>query len=251
MTGDRVRRDYLVLMDMTKKQYRAWNREQDYLFPPRVRDWLPAGHLAFFVADVMESLDIAPIEMAIQGKDPRGEHPYHRRMMFAVWICGYAVGIVSSRGLERAIQEDVAFRVVASDSRPHFTRLNDFRRVHREHSRTPFVSVLRLCQEAGLIKLGHVAIDGSKIKADASKHTAMTYERMKKERLRRDVARLSEQSRTRTARSESTCSDARRTVPRPPSSSRSQRWISGRANPGSIAHSLTEATPSTHISGVR
>ncbi len=181
---------------MTKKQYRPWNPEQDYLFPPRVRDWLPAEHLAFFVGDVIESLDIAPIERAIQGKDPRGEQPYHPRMMLAVWVYGYAVGIVSSRGLERAIQEDVAFRVLAGNSRPHFTRLNEFRRVHREHFGTLFVSVLLLCQEAGLIKLGHVAIDGSKIKADASKHKAMSYERMKKdeERLRVEVEQLLNQS---------------------------------------------------------
>lgn len=94
---------------MTKKQYRPWNPEQDYLFPPRVRDWLPAEHLAFFVGDVIESLDIAPIERAIQGKDPRGEQPYHPRMMLAVWVYGYAVGIVSSRGLERAIRKTSRF----------------------------------------------------------------------------------------------------------------------------------------------
>lgn len=142
-------------------------------------DWLPEDHLAYFILDVVSELDLSPIEDAIQAKDHRGERPYSPRMMTAVLLYGYANGVFSSRRIERATYVDVAFRVIAGGCQPHFTRISAFRRAHLAALEGLFVQVLQLCQRAGLVKLGHVAIDGTKIKANASKHKAMSYDRMK------------------------------------------------------------------------
>lgn len=164
---------------MRRKQYRpSRSLDQPYMFPPRADEWLPEDHLAFFILEVLDQLDIHVIEDVIQDKDPRGERPYDPRLMLRILIYGYCCGIYSSRRLERATREDVAFRVIAGDCHPHFTTINEFRRVHRTAFATLFLGVLKLCQAAGLVKLGHVALDGTKIKADASKHKANSYERL-------------------------------------------------------------------------
>jgi transposase len=163
-----------------------------YLLPPSPTDWLPEGHLAYFILEVVERLDLGPIEAVMAAKDPRGERAYSPRMLLVVLIYGYCVGIFSSRKLARATYEDVAFRVLCGDTHPHFTTINQYRLDYREAFIGLFVQVLRLCKKAGLVKLGHVSIDGTKILANASKHKAMSYDRMKQEeaRLRAEINEL-------------------------------------------------------------
>jgi transposase len=174
------------------KSYRPWAPLQGYLLPPSPTEWLPKGHLAYFVLDVVEQLDLSAIERAIATKDPRGERPYSPRMLMAILLYGYCVGVFSSRRLARATYEDVAFRVLAGEAHPHFTTINDFRLVHGAALGDLFVQSVRLCARAGLVDLAHVSVDGAKILANASKHKAMSYKRMKDEeaRLRAEVEAL-------------------------------------------------------------
>ena len=166
------------------KQYRPWTPEQSYLLPLSPLEWLPEGHLARCVLDVVRELDLGEIEGAIQAKDPRGERPYAPRMMTAVILYGYCTGVFSSRRIERATYEDVAFRVLSGGVHPHFTTVNSFRLDHRVALGGLFLQVLKLCAHAGLKTLGHVSLDGSKVQANASKHKAMSYGRMKDEEKR-------------------------------------------------------------------
>ena len=166
------------------KSYRPYSPEQSFLLPPSPREWLPEGHLAYFVLDLLEELDLGEIERAIQKKDPRGERPFSPRMMTALLLYGYSVGVFSSRKIEKATFDDVAFRVLAAGEHPHFTSINEFRARHREALGKLFDQLLQECMSAGLVKLGHVAIDGTKMKANASKHKAMSYERMNKDEKR-------------------------------------------------------------------
>jgi transposase len=168
------------------KTYRPWTPTQSLLMPLSPTDWLPEDHLAYFVLDLIEELDLGDIERAIQAKDARGERPYSPRMMTTLLLYGYAVGVFSSRKIERATHEDVAFRVLAGGLHPHFTTVNEFRGRHRQALAGLFQQLLEECMSAGLVTLGHVAIDGTKMKANASKHKAMSFERMNK-----DEARLS------------------------------------------------------------
>ncbi len=147
-------------------------------------EWLPQDHLAYFVLEVVQELDLGAIEDVIQEKDGRGERPYSPRMMTALIVYAYSVGVFSSRRIERAIQEDVAFRVIAGGAQPHFTSVNRFRLQHRQALAGLFGQVLKLCARAGLKTVGHVALDGSKVQANASKHKAMSYGRMKEEEKR-------------------------------------------------------------------
>jgi transposase len=124
-------------------------------------DWLPRGHLACFILDVVDHLDIGPIEAVIQAKDPRGERPYDPVMMVAILLYAYCVGVFSSRRIARATYEDVAFRVIAGDQHPHFTRVNAFRRNHQDALSDLFLQGLTLCRAAGLVKLGHVSLGAS------------------------------------------------------------------------------------------
>ena len=174
------------------KSYQPWTQDQAYLLPPSLRDWLPEDHLAWFILEVVSQLDLSAIERAIQSKDSRGQRPYHPSMLVALVVYAYCTGVYSSRRIERACHEDVAFRVITGNTQSFFRTINEFRRVHREHFGALFVEVLKLCRRAGLVKLHHVAIDGTKVKANASKHKAMSYRRMLQEerRLRAEVARL-------------------------------------------------------------
>ncbi len=171
---------------MGEKAYRPWAPRQGFLLPPSPLEWLPEGHLAFFILELVEELDLGEIERAIQSKDPRGTRPYSPAMMVALLVYAYCVGVYSSRKIERATYEDVGFRVLAAGEHPFFTTINSFRKTHLEALAGLFVQVLRLCQRAGLATLGHVAMDGTKVQAAASKHKAMSYGRMSEEQARLD-----------------------------------------------------------------
>jgi transposase len=166
------------------KQYKSWTPEQPFLLPPSPLEWLPEGHLAHFILDVVGELDLSSVEGAVQSKDPRGTRPYSPMMMTALLLYGYCVGVLSSRKLERATYEDVAFRVLCGGNHPDHSRIAKFRRVHLQALRGLFLQVLKRCQLAGMVKLGHVAIDGTKLQANASKHKAMSYARMVQMELR-------------------------------------------------------------------
>lgn len=159
------------------KTYRPYEPNQTYLLPPSLKEWLPASHLAYFISDVVDELDLSEITREYE-REYRGHPPYHPVMMVKVLVYGYCVGKPSSRRLQKGIEEDVAFRVLAAENQPDFRTISDFRKRHLKALAKIFCQVLQLCQKAGLVKLGHVALDGTKIKANASKHKAMSYERI-------------------------------------------------------------------------
>ena len=174
------------------KRYRPYAPEQPYLLPPSPSEWLPEGHLAKFVLGLVGELDLSLIEDAIQGKDARGERPYAPAMMTALLLYAYATGVFSSRKIEKATFDDLAFRFLSGNEHPHFTTINQFRADHRAALAALFQQLLEACMSAGLVKLGHVAIDGTKMKANASKHKAMSHDRMVKDdaKLRAEVEEL-------------------------------------------------------------
>jgi len=179
------------------KRFKAYDiRQQSYLLPPSPREWLPADHLAYFIDDVVEQLDLSAVFAGYEGT--KGQPPYHPEMMVKVWLYGYCVGIRSSRKLERALHEDVGFRMLSGNQQPDYWTLSEFRRRHLAALRGLFLQTVRLAQRAKMVKLGQVAIDGTKVKANASKHKAMSYARMKKEekRLREEIRRYFEEVET-------------------------------------------------------
>ena len=180
---------------MPTRTFRPYEPDQLLLLPPSLRDWLPADHLAYFVADLVEDLDLQPI-LNTYGDLTRGTVPYDPRMLVAVLLYAYAVGLPASRQIARRLREDIAFRVLAANTTPDFRTISEFRKRHLVALRGLFVQVLRLCQHAGLVKLGHIALDGTKLKANASKHKAMSYDRMMKEegRLQAEVDGLLQQA---------------------------------------------------------
>jgi transposase len=182
-------------MGTMTKSYRPYLPEQSLLLPPSLRDWLPGGHLAYFVSDVVDQLDLTAIE-SVYEEDDRGQPPYHPRMMTKILLYGYCVGVFSSRKIQKHLVEDVAFRVLAAGNQPDFRTISDFRKLHLKALEELFQQMLRLTLETGTMKLGRVALDGSKFKANASKHKAMSYGRMKEtdKRLREEVRKLLEQA---------------------------------------------------------
>ncbi|MFM7268879.1 MAG: IS1182 family transposase [Cyanobium sp.] len=162
------------------KSFRPWNPEQTLLLPPSPVEWLPENHLVFFLLDLAAELDLEAIHAPYRQKDPRGEKAYDPRMMVVLLLYAYCVGVPSSRKIEKACWEDAAFRVLTGNQQPDHSRISDFRRRHLGALAGLFVQVLRLCQKAGLVSLGHVALDGTKVKANASRHKAMSHERMLK-----------------------------------------------------------------------
>ena len=161
------------------KTFRDWSLDQALLLPPSVHDFVPAGHLSrFIVALVTEELDLSAIVASYKGE--KGQPPYHPAMMVALLLYAYAVGIYSSRRIAKACAERVDFMAIVALDAPDFRTVSEFRRRHLAALTGLFVQVLELCERAGLVKLGHVALDGTKIKANASKHKAMSYERMNK-----------------------------------------------------------------------
>lgn len=177
---------------MSSRTYLPWDHAQTFLLPPSLMDWLPRDHLVYFVLEVVQELELSAVLSSDQGKDARGQKAYSPVMMVALLVYGYCTGVFSSRKLEEATHVDVAFRVLCANQQPHFTTINEFRRVHRAALGELFVQVLKLCQRAGLVKLGQVAVDGTKMQANASKHKAMSHVRMQAEetRLQAEVEQL-------------------------------------------------------------
>ena len=170
--------------------------DQSLLMPPSLHDWLPENHLARFVVDLVETLDLSAFYRSYQEKDGRGQAAYHPVMMVRLLIYGYCTGVVSSRQIEKRTYEDVAFRYLSADSHPDHSTVSEFRKRHLGALAGLFVQALRLCQKAGLVKLGHVAVDGSKVQGNASKHKAMSYGRMyeSEEKLKAEVEELLRQA---------------------------------------------------------
>lgn len=177
------------------KTYKTYLPDQDLLLPPSLRDWLPENHLAYCVSDVVDQLDLSAIE-AVYEEEDRGQPPYHPRMMTKILLYGYCVGVFSSRRIQKHLVEDVAFRVLAAGNQPDFRTIADFRKLHLQALEKLFQQVLRLVLEVGALKLGRVALDGSKVKANASKHKAMSYGRMEETEklLRKEVQKLMKQA---------------------------------------------------------
>ncbi len=173
------------------KTYRDWSTDQAYLFPPSPHDWLPEGDLVYFLLDTVATLDLAPI-FAHYERELRGQPPFHPRMMVALLLYCYATGTRSSRRIMRRCHVDVACRVIVGEDIPDFRTISDFRKVHLARLETLFVEVLKLCALAGLARVGTIALDGTKVKANASRHKAMSYDRMKTEeaRLKQEIAKL-------------------------------------------------------------
>jgi transposase len=174
------------------KTFRPYDMSQLLLLPPDLRQWLPPEHLALYVSDVVDALDLSTIVNSYDEGDLRGRPPYHPAMMVKLLIYGYCVGKMSSRKLERATHDDIGFRVLSCNQHPDHDSIADFRKRHSKELGQLFVQVLQLCQRAGLVKLGHVAIDGTKIKANAAKRNSLRYGQMNEaeRQLQAEVARL-------------------------------------------------------------
>ena len=175
--------------------FRPCAPDQSLLFPPSPRDWLPEGHLAFFIADTVAALALQAFYAPYEG-DGRRNQPFDPQMMVTVLLYAYASGTFSSRRIARKLEEDVAYRVLAAGNFPAHRTIAEFRQQHLAAFEALFVRVVQLAREAGVVQLGALAVDGSKIKANASKHKAMSYGRMREEetRLREQIAALTAQA---------------------------------------------------------
>lgn len=162
---------------METTRFRSYAPDQLLLLPPALQEWLPEGHLVYFLLDILDELDLSKIYASYDGSQG-GRPGYDPRLLLGLLLYGYCVGIASSRKIEKATYENVAFRVLAANQHPDHDTIAEFRRRHLEALSGLFVQILRLCQKAGLVKLGHVALDGTKMRANASKHKAMSYGRM-------------------------------------------------------------------------
>jgi transposase len=173
------------------REYRRYIPEQTLLMPPSLRDWLAEDHLAYFISDAVDAMDLSAFEERY-GKHGPGNQPFNPRMMVKVLIYGYATGVFSSRKIAVKLTEDVAFRVLGADNFPAHRTIADFRKLHLKAFRELFVQVVLMAREAGLVKLGTVAIDGTRMRANASKRKAMSYGRMQAEekRLREEIREL-------------------------------------------------------------
>ena len=157
--------------------YIAYHPEQQQLLPSALQDWLPEGHLTYFIDDAIDSLDLAAFHARYAKGGPRNQ-PFHPAMMVKVMVYAYATGTFSSRKIAKKLHEDVAYRVLAANNFPAHRTVRDFRALHLAEFTELFVQVVRLAREMGLVKLGTIAVDGTKIKANASRHKAMSYGRM-------------------------------------------------------------------------
>jgi transposase len=177
------------------KSYRPYYPDEELLLPPSLRDWLPEKHLAYFVSDVVDNLDLSAMD-AVYGSEKRGQPPYDPQMMTKILVYGYCVGVFSSRRIERRLVEDIAFRVLAAGNQPNFRTISDFRKIHLKTLEGLFEQVLKIAMEAGAMKVGRVAVDGTKVKANASKHKAMSYDRMleKEKQIKAEVKELLEKA---------------------------------------------------------
>ena len=177
------------------KGYRTYLPEQELLLPQSLREWVAENHLVYFVSDVVDQLDLSAVH-AVYEEEKRGRPPYDPRLMMKLLVYGYCTGVYSSRRIQRRIQEDIPFKVLAAGNEPDFRTISDFRKIHIETLRNLFEQVLAMALECGAIKLGKVSLDGTKLKANASKHKAMSYGRMneKQQQLKEEVKQLLEQA---------------------------------------------------------
>jgi transposase len=177
------------------KGYKPYLPDQDLLLPPNLREWVVEEHLVYFVSDVVDQLDLSAMH-AVYGEEKRGQPPYDPRMMTKLLAYGYCTGVFSSRRIQKRLQEDIPFKVMAAGNEPDFRTISDFRKTHVGTLQGLFEQVLEIALEAGAVILGRVALDGTKVKANASKHKAMSYGRMKEkqQQLRDEVKQLLEQA---------------------------------------------------------
>ena len=157
--------------------YLPYAPQQSLLLPPSLDEWLPEGHLAYFVSDTVDALDLSEFHRRYEGGGPRNQ-PFHPAMMVKVLLYGYATGVFSSRKLAKKLHEDVALRMLGAGNFPAHRTLSDFRVLHLTELAALFVQVVKLARECGLVKLGTIAVDGTKLKANASRHKAMSHKRM-------------------------------------------------------------------------
>jgi transposase len=176
---------------MGAQRFREYNPNQDFLLPPSLREWLPSDHLANFISDVVDTLDLSEITNAYDNSQG-GQAPFHPVLMTKLLLYAYCIGVPSSRRIEKSTYEVIPFRVLSANQYPDHDTIADFRKRHLVALSRIFLQVLLLCQKAGLVKLGHVALDGTKVRANASKHKAMSYEHMqqKTDELEAEIARL-------------------------------------------------------------
>lgn len=170
--------------------------KQDFLLPPSLAEWLPENHLAYFVSEIIDRLDLQIFYARYEG-DGRRNQPYDPAMLVKVLVYGYATGVFSSRKMARKLFEDVAFRILGAGNFPSHRTICDFRLRHLPELKELFVQVAVLARELGLVKLGTIALDGTKIKANASRHKAMSYGRMKEQeqKLKQEIEALLERAR--------------------------------------------------------
>ena len=173
------------------RKFREWQPDASWLFPPSPRDWLPEYHLVYFLLEVTTQIDISPI-VNDYGGDNGGQPPFHPRMMLVLLLYAYSEGVFSSRKIMKRCTTDAAFRVIVGNDIPDFRRIAEFRVRHLKHLPSLFLEVLILCREAGLLKVGRLSLDGTKIKANASRHKAMSYDHMgpKTEQLQQEIDTL-------------------------------------------------------------
>ena len=171
--------------------FRPYAPDQQYLLPPSLRDWLPEDHLAYFISDTVDALDLRPL-LGRYRSDGSGNVAYHPALMCKLLLYGYATGVFSSRKIAKACETDIAFRVLAASDAPSHRTVARFRKEHLAAFEDLFIQVVGIAQDAGLVTLGTLAVDGSKVRANASKHKAMSYERMKREdkRLKKEIGAL-------------------------------------------------------------
>lgn len=171
--------------------FRPYAPDQDLLLPTSLREWLPEDHLAYFISDAVDALDLSAFYARYEG-DGRRRAPFEPVMMVKVLVYAYATGVFSSRKMAQKLKEDVAFRVLGANNFPAHRTLREFRQVHLQELSELFVKVVKLAQEAGLVKLGRLGVDGTKVRANASKRKAMSYGRMRKQeaRLKQEIQEL-------------------------------------------------------------
>ncbi len=180
-----------------QRRFKPYQPNQLFLLPPDMKQWLPDDHLVYFVIDVVSQLDLGTIYRCYDSSKG-GQPPFDPRMMVGLLFYSYCIGLPSSRKIEKATYERIAFRILSADQHPDHDTVADFRKRHLKALGGLFVEVLRLCQQVGLVKLGHVSLDGTKVKANASKHKAMSYGRMEKKavELEAEVKRLLTEAQT-------------------------------------------------------
>jgi transposase len=179
---------------MSERRFIEYTLEQDFLLPPSLLDWLPEDHQAFFISACVDSFDLSEWEASYASERGSGAPPFPPQMMLKVLLYGYSVGVFSSRKLATRCVEDIAFRYLAGQLRPDFRSILKFRKRHLGRFQQLFVQIVQLAQESGLVSLGRIAIDGSKVKANASKHKAMSYKHMceQEEKLKKEIAAILE-----------------------------------------------------------